>query len=158
MTPTFRWSLLAISFATCAYSTPLSTNVEHVSICKHAPFAPLMATGPAHQTINNSYIVMLKDDVSPLLMQNHINFVTIAHDADSLLGNDAMSGIKNVYDGHIKGYAGSFSEQVIGQIRSLPEVAYVERDQVVHTMEVDVQKSAPWVSVFKSSQCLPLTR
>jgi cerevisin len=28
----------------------------------------------------------------------------------------------------------------------MPEVAYVEKDQIVHTMEHQTQKGAPWVS------------
>ena len=89
---------------------------------------------------------MLKDDISPLIMQNHLNFLTAAHESDTLLADDAFSGLKHVYDGLIKGYAGSFTDNVVEQIRRMPEVAYVERDQIMHT--VDVQKGAPWVSHF----------
>jgi cerevisin len=148
MTPVFRWSLLTISLASYSYSTPLSTNSDYGVFRQPQPFtlAPMVASGPAHQTINNSYIIMLKDDVSPLLMQNHFNFLLMADNEDSLLGDGVTTGLKHVYNSYIKGYAGSFSENVIGQIRSRPEVAYVERDQIVHTTEVDVQKDAPWVS------------
>jgi len=75
-------------------------------------------------------------------MQNHLNFLSAAHESDTLLADDAFSGLKHVYDGLIKGYAGSFTDNVIEQIRRMPEVAYVERDQIMHT--VDVQRTAPW--------------
>ena len=51
----------------------------------------------------------------------------------------------------IKGYAGSFSEDVITRVRQMPEVDYVELDQVVHTLDFDIadanstQNGAPWV-------------
>ena len=57
-------------------------------------------------------------------------------------GNEvATGGIKHVYTPTLDkfgyyGYAGKFSESVLHSIRSSPEVAYVERDQVVYTTEV----------------------
>jgi cerevisin len=85
---------------------------------------------------------MLKQDLPPFLRQNHLRFLQMAHEADPLAADEL--GIRHVYDGHIKGYAGHFTDGVVEQLRSLPEVDYIERDQVVHTMEV--QKGAPWVS------------
>jgi cerevisin len=77
-------------------------------------------------------------------MQNHLNFLTMVHESDKLQLEDGLeSGIRHVYDGHIKGYSGMFTDGVVERIRELPEVDYVERDQIVHTTEV--QKSAPWV-------------
>jgi cerevisin len=84
---------------------------------------------------------MLKDDLPVSLMQNHINFLMAAHNADPLVGDD-MAGISQIYEGHINGYAGRFTTNVLDQIRRMPEVAYVEKDQIVRTQ--DVQKSAPW--------------
>ena len=40
-------------------------------------------------------------------------------------------------DTHIKGYAGRFSDFVLDHIRSMPEVAFVERDQILRTLEVE---------------------
>ena len=79
------------------------------------------------------------------LMQNHINFLMAAHNADPLEGDD-MAGISQIYEGHINGYAGRFTPNVLDQIRRMPEVAYVEKDQIVQTQEINTQKSAPWVS------------
>jgi len=73
-----------------------------------------------------------------------MNFLLAAHTAHPLVGDD-MAGVSHVYDGHITGYAGRFSEKVVEQIRRMPEVAYVEKDQIVRTQEV--QRGAPWVSI-----------
>jgi len=38
---------------------------------------------------------------------------------------------------------GKFTDRVLQRIREMPEVDYVERDQIARTQ--DVQTSAPWV-------------
>ncbi|KAF9563017.1 hypothetical protein CPC08DRAFT_742016 [Agrocybe pediades] len=142
MSPLFQWSLLAVSIATTAFSTPLSTSYDsqHVSPSP-LTLAPLVVADHPHGTINNSYIVMLKDGLSTSVMQSHMNFLEGAHGSDPLVG-DEFAGLQHVYDGPINGYAGRFTEAVVEQIRRMPEVAYVEKDQVVRTQ--DVQKGAPW--------------
>ncbi|KAJ7698121.1 peptidase S8/S53 domain-containing protein [Mycena rosella] len=68
--------------------------------------------------------------------------------ATPLLADDA--GIKHIYEGLINGYAGRFSEIVMHQLRSMPEVQYIEHDRVVHTMgsmDIMIQKGAPWLSL-----------
>eukprot|EP00918_Siedleckia_nematoides_P000055 GHVU01000116.1.p1 GENE.GHVU01000116.1~~GHVU01000116.1.p1 ORF type:complete len:456 (-),score=51.92 GHVU01000116.1:115-1374(-) len=75
-------------------------------------------------------------------MSNHMNFLQTKNSESPLVGED--SGLKHLYD---FGYAGYFHDDVIEQIRKLPEVDYVERDQLVHTTvepEATVQKGAPW--------------
>ena len=141
-------ALLAASLASSALASPLSTSPYASQRRPYLGVAPLVQVEHVHGSINNSYIVVLKDDVSPSLMENHLNFLQSAHQSDSLLGSDVASGLRHVYDTHIKGYAGEFTDGVLDQIRSMPEVDFVERDQVVHTMEVqpvDTQKGAPWV-------------
>ena len=63
------------------------------------------------------------------------------------------SGLKHVWNSHIRGYAGAFTEDVIDLIRGQPEVDYVERDQIVHALET--QHSAPWVSRFDRKCIFP---
>lgn len=88
---------------------------------------------------------MFKDDLPIALMQNHVNFLMAAHNADPLEGDD-IGGISQIYEGHINGYAGRFTTNVLDQIRKMPEVAYVEKDQIVRTQDIDTQRAAPWVS------------
>jgi cerevisin len=47
------------------------------------------------------------------------------HDADPLFAD--ISGIQQVYDGHISVYAGRFTKGVIEQLRTMPEVDYIEK-------------------------------
>ncbi|KAJ4483794.1 peptidase S8/S53 domain-containing protein [Lentinula aciculospora] len=140
-------SLLAISLAASAYTSPLSTNY-HNAPAQRSSFipAPLIDENHIHGTINNSYIVKFRDGSSPALVANHYNFLQMKHDENPLVAED--SGLQHVYE---FGYAGYFHDDVIDQVRALPEVEYVERDQVVRISdevlinpETARQKSAPW--------------
>jgi len=138
-------SLLAVSIATLAIATPLSTySVVQPDSSSPLTLAPLEVSPHPHGTVNNSYIVILKDNLPVSLMQNHMNFLMAAHNADPLVGDD-MAGISQIYEGHINGYAGRFTTNVLDQIRRMPEVAYVEKDQIVRTQDIQkTQKTAPW--------------
>ncbi|KAG7449973.1 uncharacterized protein BT62DRAFT_944586 [Guyanagaster necrorhizus] len=91
---------------------------------------------------------MLKDNTDSSMMESHLNFLQMTHESDPLVSQ--FSGIQQVYDGHIKGYAGKFSQNVIEQLRTAPEVEFIEKDQIVRTMEIEtvdvsaVQRGAPW--------------
>jgi cerevisin len=139
-------SLLAISLAGVVSATPLSTST-HYANRERSPWAaaPLAADPHPYGTVNNSYIVVFREDVGSLHVENHMNFLQATHYANPLHGHD-NHGVRQVYDGHIRGYNGKFSEETVNAIRQMPEVAYVEKDQIVHTM--DVQNSAPWVSTL----------
>lgn len=149
--PSFVRSSLftAAAVASAVYASPLSTNPSYNAAQRtQLDLAPLSEES-LHGHIENSYIVTLKNDVPVSLMANHMNFLEAAHESDPLQGSEG--GIKHVYDSHIlKGYAGSFTDDVVSQIRRMPEVAHIERDQIVKTLEVadnsTTQTGAPWVS------------
>jgi cerevisin len=147
-------SLLAISLATAAYASPLSTSPYNLPT-QRSQFAkaPLFQTEHYHGTVNGSYIIKLRDDISPSLMMNHFNFVESKHQDNAFVSQDGCSGVKHVYDSHVlKGYAGCFHEDVIEQLRFMPEIEHIELDQIVRATdefvgdEITVQKGAPWVS------------
>ncbi|KAI0302284.1 peptidase S8/S53 domain-containing protein [Multifurca ochricompacta] len=136
-------SLLSLSLVTSTLATPLSTNY-HNDGRRASPFVLAPILTPEHEAphglVNNSYIVMLKKDLPLAALDNHYNFLQAAHAEDPLLHDE--SGIRHVFNSHIKGYAGKFTDNVLQRIREMPEVDYVERDQIVRTQET--QKSAPW--------------
>ncbi|KAI0657726.1 peptidase S8/S53 domain-containing protein [Cubamyces menziesii] len=147
MTRLLYVTLLAVSLAS---ATPLSTYHEPSRQRAGFTLAPLVAEEHPHGTVNNSYIVMLKDGIEPALMQNHMNFLQNVHASDP--SSEMYEGLTHVYDAHVKGYAGKFSEATVEQLRMMPEVEYVEKDQIVRTLEVErievekhaTQKKAPW--------------
>ena len=132
---------------TSVIATPLSTPHDiptQRSPLALAPFHSLQAEQP-DKVLNNSYIIMLKDDIHTSAVDNHFNFLQVVHEEDPLLA-DGPVGVSQVYDGHLKGYAGRFTDAVIQRIREMPEVAYVEQDSIVHAL--DTQRFAPWVRSF----------
>ena len=133
---------LAVSVAVCVNGTPLSTNPLDEPQQRSLLMAPIIEAEHPHGTINNSYIVVFKDNITPALMYNHLDFLARAQDEDPSF-DDEDDGLRHVYDGGIKGYAGRFSHAVLQQIRSMPEVDYVERDQIVRIQKT--QFGAPWV-------------
>lgn len=150
-----RLLFITLAAVSLASATPLSTYHGSPREAASITFAPLHADEHPHGSVNGSYIVMLKHGVEPALMANHMNFLQNVHAADP--DADAFAGITHVYDTHVKGYAGRFSDFVVDHIRSMPEVDYVERDQIVRTLEVErhaefmagsttTQNGAPWVS------------
>ncbi|KAJ7108422.1 peptidase S8/S53 domain-containing protein [Mycena crocata] len=129
----------ALSLAASVASTPLSTSSFYLSPQRTpltpAPFHDNHRYGP----INNSYIVMLKRDTPMEVMQNHFHYLQAAHEAQPLVEDSFRIG--HVYE-HVNGYSGTFSESAVEHLRTMPEVDYIERDQIVRTQ--DTQKSAPW--------------
>ena len=150
---TFTFVVLAVALG--ASASPLSTD-PHSIPRERAPLAvaPLLVEEHPHGTVNNSYIVMLKPNVAPALMANHMNFVQFAHQESQLAGDDLVGGLRHVYDSHVKGYSGAFSEAVIDRIRQLPEVDYVEKDQIVRTQKTNTQTGAPWVCSSRSAHLI----
>ncbi|KIP08998.1 hypothetical protein PHLGIDRAFT_87290 [Phlebiopsis gigantea 11061_1 CR5-6] len=145
--------LTLLTVALGAAATPLSTNPHGVPRERSMfSMAPLHIDEHPHGSVNNSYIVMLKPKTGSDVLQNHMNFVQFAHQESQLAGDDIVGGLQHVYDSHVKGYSGAFSEAVIDRIRQLPEVDYVEKDQIVRTLDigtpfddtVTTQKGAPW--------------
>ncbi|KAK0212223.1 peptidase S8/S53 domain-containing protein [Desarmillaria ectypa] len=149
MTSLICSSLYALSLAATVYASPLSTSSQHAPPFRSSlSLAPLIDEFHVHGSINDSYIVILKDSVNPSVVENHLNFLQMTHESDSLVAQ--FSGLRQVYDGHMKGYSGHFSPNVIDELRKAPEVDFIEKDQVVKTLEIEtvdtssVQRGAPW--------------
>ncbi|KAK7057714.1 peptidase S8/S53 domain-containing protein [Favolaschia claudopus] len=130
---------LALSLAAAVSSTPLSTSSSHIPSLR-SPLTPApFSESHRYGAINNSYIVVLRPDAPASLMQKHFNFLIAAHQSQPL--QDDTFAINHVYE-HINGYAGKFSREAVEQLRAMPEVDFIERDQIVRTQ--DTQNSAPW--------------
>ncbi|KDQ20193.1 hypothetical protein BOTBODRAFT_27606 [Botryobasidium botryosum FD-172 SS1] len=128
--------LITLTLAASAIASPLSTSHNAQRESSVFTMAPVVETATA-ETIENSYIVVLKDGVTATdILASHASF----HEEDPLFGE--AGGLKHVYDGNIQGYAGQFTERTIAKIRSQPEVDYVEKDQTVWALEN--QNGAPW--------------
>jgi len=138
-----------------ASSAPtLSTETIHEGV------APLLSTSNA-ETVPDSYIVVFKKHVTPDSADDHHGWVKNIHFESQnartelrkrsqfpMIADDIFEGLKHTYNiaGDFLGYSGHFDDSVIEQVRRHPDVAFVERDSVVHTMEDtgELEKNAPW--------------
>ncbi|TFK74715.1 hypothetical protein BDN72DRAFT_854009 [Pluteus cervinus] len=139
--PSYRqWSLFAASLVSSVVASPLSTDHDMSYQRPALGLAPLMVSEHPHGTVNNSYIIMLKPEAASHLT-NHLNFLEATQLLNPLQGEE--SGLRHVYQGPVTGYAGFFSQETVDQIRQMPEIDFVERDQIVRTT-TEVQRGAPW--------------
>src|SRR6266498_293974 len=109
-----KWSFLALCLVCYSVSNPLRVKSSPYT------FAPIVLADGPHRTINNnvdnSYIVLLKDDLPTYVRDDHMDFLLSALADDPFVG-DELAGINQIYDGPITGYSGRFTERVIEQIR-----------------------------------------
>ncbi|KAG5983740.1 Subtilisin-like proteinase Spm1 [Claviceps digitariae] len=159
MRTVFALSVVAVAQATF--------NTETI----HQGSAPVLSSVHA-DVVPDSYIIKFKDHVDEAKADQHHAWVKDIHEGGEeerfelrkrSLGSsivDAFSGTKHTYnlDG-FKGYSGHFHESVIEKVRNHPDVEFIEKDTIVHTMlpltsdhavEQDkcgpdeTEKQAPW--------------
>ena len=100
-------SLCLLTLITPVVATPPPAPHE-VSRQRPPTPAPFYTLRVEHQdkVLNNSYIIVLKDDLHASAIENHLN--------------------SQKYNGHLSGYAVRFTDAVIQRIREVPEVAYTK--------------------------------
>lgn len=147
--------LIAFSLLSLASSAPtLNTGTIHEGV------APLLSASNAVE-VPDSYIVVFKDHVDHAGAASHHSWVQDIHlemtnrrtelrkRSQIPFVNDVFDGLKHTYNiaGSFLGYSGHFDDSVVEQIRRHPDVEYVEKDSVVHTLEDDdseTETNAPW--------------
>ncbi len=140
---------LALSLPLAALAAPAHQPfVPGSSANAYSPstqFAPLTAN-PDLETIPGAYMVVLKDGVSSADFFAHQGLISSAQlSANGFHGEDA-EGIRHVYDleGHLQGYAGKFTDDVLDYIRAQPEVEYVEMDSRVSIEVMPQAEDKTW--------------
>ncbi|KAK2594067.1 proteinase B [Conoideocrella luteorostrata] len=132
-------TVLALSVAAVAQAAFSTETI-------HRESAPVLSSVHAN-VVPDSYIIKFKDHVDSTKANKHHAWVEDIHndgeeDRFELrkrgLGSsivDAFTGMKHTYniDG-FKGYSGHFAESVIEKVRNHPDVEYIEKDTIVHTM------------------------
>ncbi|RKP23831.1 peptidase S8/S53 domain-containing protein [Syncephalis pseudoplumigaleata] len=105
--------------------------------------APLLSSEDA-DTIENSYIVVLKKDLSDEQLEAHHNLLaTFLAQHGGLVDEGGQNELRHVYEMKgLRGYAGKFTDEVIDKVRSASEVDFIERDSTVYATAT--QYNAPW--------------
>lgn len=141
---------MAISAATAVPVSNAGVPIEFVPMQLHYATAHAPAAFHAQSSrkaLKGQYMVMLKPGSDVATFMLHRQTIAAAQaTADLHLADAEERGIRHVYDleGHIQGYAGKFSDDVLSYIRAHPEVDYVEQDSVVTTMEMPDDGSNIW--------------
>ncbi|KAI1100311.1 alkaline proteinase [Jackrogersella minutella] len=117
--------------------------------------AAFAAPTPAHQkreVVPNKYIVTLKEGITSADFKSHLNWARDVHSRS--LNKRDTTGVSHEYQiNTFNGYAGEFDEQTLAQLKSSPDVAEIEEDQVWHLFDespktskraITTQTGAPW--------------
>jgi cerevisin len=126
----------------------------------HEGVAPLLSSANS-VAVPDSYIVVFKKHVTEASASDHHSWVQDIHGASEVqrtelrkrsqfpVTTEIFEGLKHTYNiaGDFLGYSGHFDDAVIEKVRRHPDVEYVEKDSVVHTLadeEGELEKNAPW--------------
>ncbi|RHZ57342.1 hypothetical protein Glove_390g53 [Diversispora epigaea] len=140
-----RKLLIAVLFIYSAVAAPYHYSSYEE---EEQQVAPLLSSD-ASEIVEDSYIVVFKDQLDNEKIKHHHNCVrSLVDEENKKLAkrgflDKLISGLKHTYNfKNLKGYSGRFSPDVLEKIRRSEEVAWVEKDQVVYASEL--QKNAPW--------------
>ncbi|KAF4587192.1 Subtilisin-like proteinase Spm1 [Ophiocordyceps camponoti-floridani] len=148
----------ALPLVAAARAVVLETNA--------VPGASASGGSVESQIIPDSYIVKFKDHVDESTARDHHVWVTEKHtggqqqrlelrkrDLDSATA-EIFSGMKHAFSfGNFRGYSGQFHESTMDEIRSHPDVEFVEPDRTVQIMrpvesedkcDGEKERQAPW--------------
>lgn len=126
----------------------------------HEGVAPLISSSNSVE-VPNSYIVVFKKHVTEATASDHHSWVQDIHlDGESQrtelrkrgqfpITDSIFEGLTHTYNiaGSFLGYSGHFDDEVIEKVRRHPDVDFVEKNSVVHTLgdtEGELEKNAPW--------------
>jgi len=126
----------------------------------HNDAAPVLSTTQAEE-VPNSYMVVFKKHVKHDAAETHHEWVQSVHSKSQgerselrkrsqfPITTDVFDGLKHTYNivGGLMGYSGHFDDETLEEIRRHPDVDYIEKDSVVHTMggdDYETEKNAPW--------------
>ncbi|KAH7362344.1 cerevisin [Plectosphaerella cucumerina] len=130
----------------------------------HSEAAPVLSSANAEH-IPDSYIIKFKEHVSESGASSHQSWVQDLHakkDDERLelrkrgqepIVETVFEGLKHTYSlSGFLGYSGHFDEATIEAVRRHPDVEFIEKDSIVHTMEFstedkcngETEKAAPW--------------
>ncbi|MCJ1340021.1 serine protease [Bachmanniomyces sp. S44760] len=147
--------LAALSLLPLLASASPVFNVDTI----HNDAAPILSSSTSKE-IPNQYMVIFKKDITKESIAAHHGWIQNLHvetennklelrkRSQSPMSFDLFGGLKHTYEiaENFLGYSGHFDLDVIEQVRRHPDVAYIEKDSEVHTMQDDSQleKNAPW--------------
>lgn len=107
--------------------------------------APLYSSVDAEE-VPDSYIVVFKDSINVMESSKHTTWLTSLIQTKADIKRNNKEKINHIFDveSQFRGYAGRFTQATVEKIRASKEIAYVEKDQMVHAYDVYSDNDAPW--------------
>lgn len=91
------------------------------AVLPFAAAAPTTFKPRAVETIPNKFIVTLKEDIAASEKESHLSWVSKVHARS--LGRRDLAGVEKTYNiSTFQGYAGTFDDATIEEIKASPEV------------------------------------
>lgn len=111
-------------------------------------YIPGLLSNPLNTIIPDHYVIVLKDGLSESQISQHNNWIQTEHVAMMAVNTNQKGMTKPLeffqIDNFVRGYTGFFTENLIARILENPDVKFVEKDSIFHTVEFDIQKDATW--------------
>jgi cerevisin len=131
---------VAAVISAVAATPAVSRQLPFAAHADPATEAPLLSAATA-ETLPDQYIVVLRPGAD--VAAHHAMLYETLVASGSFNTPDAANQLRHVYRlSAFQGYSGKFTPAILDTIRASPDVAYVERDQVVRVNEL--QRNAPW--------------
>lgn len=126
------------------FAGALLLNVGDAAPAAPRQASPFTITG-AGQAIPDSYVVVLKEGISPEDFESHQSWAQNMH--KTRLGRRDDTTLQGVHQsftlGNMCGYHGTFDEATLAEIKQSEDVDYVEKDKIVVAYEMVTQNNPP---------------
>ncbi|EEP81307.1 conserved hypothetical protein [Uncinocarpus reesii 1704] len=124
-----------------------------------AEAAQLLSVQSKQDVIDDSYIVVMKDEVPMSEVNSHVSWVRATHNSGNARRNATITGVKATFDiGKFKGYTGAFDHETLDKILADDKVKYVEPNQRMTIQGVVTQRNAPSWGLGRISSQRPGSR
>lgn len=121
---------LLLATSSMAAVMPFHSSDEISSFNEESGYAAPLYVSSESESVTDQYIVVLKNHIHPQRLQEHTGWVQSMSTSsgqsllDSWLHPDSI-GIRHVYDmPNLKGYAGTFGQDVLEMIRRSEDVSW----------------------------------
>ncbi|EFR02061.1 proteinase T [Nannizzia gypsea CBS 118893] len=133
------------SFQPCFSSKALSPSPSFRYFLSSAVYAaPFSKPDSSSDVIPDSYIVVLKKDVSSDSFDSHIKWANNVHKRNVAKRGLSLEGMKHTWAmGEFKAYSGAFSSETIDDIKKHEHVAHVEKDRYATAQGWSTQENPP---------------
>ncbi|KAF3482100.1 pen c 1 [Arthroderma uncinatum] len=122
----------------------LKAVIAVLSALPAADAAAILNVRNKKDIITDSYIVVLKNDISTEDFKSHVAWATGVHNANVAKRDIPLAGMERTFEMDIfKGYSGAFDRATVDDLLKNDKVAYIEPDRMASLQGWSTQQHAP---------------